>query len=435
MICSAGKVCLDAWPLSISVKTTEVGRDAGYDAGKHVYGRKRPYPAENASEASIVLSTPCPRAVSASRVAARHMSCKFADMLFFLLAHVWAVLLDLMWLGRQSRQDKDLEILLLRQQLRILQRKQRHAPRISRWEKFMLFVLARTLTTMTNSARGRLGQVMLVFKPETLLKWHHELVRRKWAFKTGSPRGRPSISPELEALIVRLARENPTWGYSKLQGEVLKLGDAIGRSTIRDGLKRKRVPPAPQRSQQGSSWGTFQRHYQDEIVACDFFTAETAWLKTLYVLFFIELGSRRVHLAAPRTRRARGSHSKRQLSWKIQDGAVPVHFLTHNRDTKFSAAFGTVFTAEDVTIIRTPIQAPNANACAERWICAVRKECLDTILIRSEGRLHGVLATYVDYYNHARPHQGTHQRCPVPLGSATQDGPIVCRDLLGWCTP
>ena len=122
----------------------------------------------------------------------------------------------------------------------------------------------------------------------------------------------------------------------------------------------------------------------------------------------------------------------RQLSWQIQDGALPVRFLIHDRDSKFPAAFDTVFTAEEVTIIRTPVQAPNANAFAERWIRSVREECLDKLLILGERHLHRVLTTYVDYYNHARPHQGIEQQLPVPLGrSMSRDGPIERRDILG----
>jgi len=218
-------------------------------------------------------------------------------MTFFLVAHIFTFLLDLIGLSRQPDHDKDVEILLLRQQLRILQRKRPRPLGISRWQKLTLVVLTGKLTTMTTSARARLGQVVLLFKPETLLKWHRELVRRKWTFKKGALRGRPPTSPELQALILRLAKENPTWGYGKIEGELGKLGHDIGRSTIRDVLKRPRVPPAPERGKHGSSWHTFLKHSKDEMAACDFFTVETAWLKTLYVLFFIELGSRRVHLA------------------------------------------------------------------------------------------------------------------------------------------
>ena len=223
-------------------------------------------------------------------------------MICFVLAQAFSLLLDLIWLNRQAEHDKDVEILLLRQQLRMLQRKQPRTPRISRWEKLTLLVLVGKLTALTTSARARLSQVVLLFKPDTLLRWHRELVRRTWTFKQQARRGRPPISPELEALILRLAKENPSWGYGKLEGELGKLGHDIGRSTIRDVLKRNRVPPAPDRGKHGGTWRTFLAHYKDEMVACDFFTVETAWLKTLYVLFFIELGSRRVHLAgAPPT--------------------------------------------------------------------------------------------------------------------------------------
>ena len=218
--------------------------------------------------------------------------------------------------------------------------------------------------------RARLGQVILLFKPDTLLKWHRELVRRKWTLKRAARRGQPPLSHELEALILRLAQENPTWGYGKLEGELGKLGYAIGRSTIRDVLKRQRVPPAPERAWRGSSWQTFLSHYKDEILACDFFTVETAWLKTLYVLFFIELGNRRVHLAGctANPTSAWVTQQARHLSWQIQDGTLPVRFLIHDRDTKFPAAFDGVFTAEEVTIIWTPVQARNANAHAERCL-------------------------------------------------------------------
>ena len=173
------------------------------------------------------------------------------SMMFFLMAHVFSVLLDLIRLGRQTDRGKDLEMLLLRQQLRILQRKQPHAPRISRWEKLTLVLLARNLTGLTTSARTHISQVVLLFKPDTLLKWHRELVRRKWTFKKKALLGRPPSSPELEGLVLRLAKENPRWGYGKLEGELGKLGYEIGRSTIRDMLKRRHVPPALERGKHG----------------------------------------------------------------------------------------------------------------------------------------------------------------------------------------
>ncbi|GAC1552510.1 MAG: hypothetical protein NVS2B7_28500 [Herpetosiphon sp.] len=354
-------------------------------------------------------------------------------MIFLLFARTLSVLLDFIILMRQSDRDKDIEILLLRHQLRILQRKQSYAPHISRWEKLTLVILASKLTRMTHGGRARLCELVFLFKPETLLKWHRDLVRRKWTFKQGAVLGRPAISSDLRALLLRLAKENPTWGYGKLQGELLKLGYVIGRSTVRDALKHHRVSPAPERSRRGSTWRTFLGQYKGEMLACDFFTVETAWLKTLYVLFFIEIGSRRVHFAGCTTSPTAGwvAQQARQVSWQIQDSVAPVRFLIHDRDTKFPAAFDAVFTTEQVKIIRTPVRAPNANAYAERWIRSIREECLDKVIILNERHLHRVLTTYVDYFNHARPHQGLDQRCPIPVKSTVRDGPIERRDLLG----
>ncbi len=249
-------------------------------------------------------------------------------MRFVVLAPALSLLLDLISLRGRPDHDKDGAILLLRQQLRILQRTQPRAPRISRWEKRRFVILARNLLELTTSGPARPGtrwvQVVLLCTPDTRLKWHRELVRRTWTFKKQASRGRPPICPDLEAVLLRLAKENPRWGYGTLEGELGKLGYEIGRSTIRDVLKRTRVPPAPDRSKQGSSWRTFLGHYKDEIVAGDVFTAETAWLKTLYILFFIELGSRRVHLAGctPNPTRAwvtgHPLGEARHLSWKIQ---------------------------------------------------------------------------------------------------------------------
>ncbi len=297
----------------------------------------------------------------------------------------------------------------------------------------MLVILVGNLTTMSTKGRNRLTELVCLFKPDTLLKWHRELVRRKWTFRNRAVRGRPSITAELETLVLQLAKENPTWGYGKLQGELLKLGYTISRSTIRDVLKRRRIPPAPERSRRGSSWSTFLAHYQGQLLACDFFTVETAWLKTIYVLFFIEIGSRQIHLAGCTTNPTSSwvTHQARHLSWKIQDGTLAIRFLIHDRDTKFPVSFDTVFTSEDVKIIRTPVRAPNANAYAERWIRSIREECLDKVVILNERHLYRVLTAYVDYFNTARPHQGIAQQCPVPVENVPRTGPIERRDILG----
>ncbi|MBD0328170.1 MAG: transposase [Pyrinomonadaceae bacterium] len=169
------------------------------------------------------------------------------------------------------------------------------------------------------------------------------------------------------------------------------------------------------------------------MLACDFFTVETVWLKTLYVLFFLELGTRRVRMAGctAHPTSARVTQQARQISWTIQEEELPIHFLIHDRDAMFPLAFDHVFEADDVTIIRTPFRAPKANAFAERWIRSVREECLDHVIILSEQHLFRVLKEYEKYFNHARPHQGIGQQIPAGDKSVGGDGPVCCRDVLG----
>ena len=216
-------------------------------------------------------------------------------------------------------------------------------------------------------------------------------------------------------------------------GELRKLGHPLGHSTVRDILKRHRVPPAPQRRGRATTWRRFLSHHKDQLLACDFFTVETLCLKTVYVLFFIELGTRRVHVAGctASPTAAWVTQQARHLSWQIQDGALPVSYLIHDRDSKFAPAFDAVFTSEGVEIVRTPYRAPNANAVAERWIRSAREECLDHLLIVGEGHLRRVLTAYAAYYNHARPHQGLGQRTPVAPATPPGCGPIRRRVRLG----
>jgi hypothetical protein len=270
-------------------------------------------------------------------------------MLYLLLAQLVSLLLDLFTIARRCQADKDLEILLLRQQLRILQRQHPAAPRISRWEKLGIAVLAARFSRLAGSGKSKLDQILLLFKPDTVLRWHRDLVRRKWTFTERHKTGRPPTDPQVKELLLRLAAENPSWGYGKLQGELLKLGQEIGRSTIRDILKQQHVPPAPQRTKRGSNWGTFLSHYREQFLACDFFTVETAWLKTLYVLFFIELGSRRVHFAGCTAHPTAQwvTQQARQLTWTLEDEQQTMRFLIRDRDAKYTVSFDTVFEAEE----------------------------------------------------------------------------------------
>ena len=353
-------------------------------------------------------------------------------MFWFVLTHLVAFLVDLVTLRRRTDRGKDLQILLLQHQVRLLQR-QRPPPRLTRAEKLTLAVLTSKLAHLAAGPRSRLDRYVLLFKPDTVLKWHRELVRRKWTVRRHRSGGRPAIAVEVEQLALRLARENPGWGYSRIQGELAKLGHVLGRSTVRDLLKRHRLPPAPQRRGRGSTWRHFLDHHQDQLLACDFFTVETRCLRTVYVLFFVELSTRRVHLAGctAHPTAAWVTQQARQLSWQLQEGPLPVRFLIHDRDATFAASFDTVFATEGVEVVRTPYRAPRANAYAERWVRSVREECLDHLLILGEGHLRRVLTAYVAHYNRARPHQGLGQQTPVPHDRQAGRGPVRRRDVLG----
>ena len=353
-------------------------------------------------------------------------------MFWFVLTHLVAFLVDLTLGMRQHDRDKDLQILVLRHQVRLLQRQRPRPPRLTRGEKLTLAVLAAALARLTTGPRHQLDQHLLLFKPDTILKWHRELVRRKWTYRRMKLGGRPTIPSEVEALILRLARENPRWGHRRIQGELGKLGHAVSASAVRAALRRHHVPPAAQR-RRPTTWRAFVRSHKDQLLACDFFTVETLWLKTLHVLFFIEVGTRRVFLAGctAHPTAAWVTQQARQLAWNMQEAGTSPRFLIHDRDAKFPPAFDTVFAAEGVAVVRTPYRAPTANAHAERWVRSVRAECLDHLLIVNEAHLRRLLTDYVAHYNQARPHRGLGQQTPIPYARSASCGPVRRRDVLG----
>ncbi len=274
------------------------------------------------------------------------------------------------------------------------------------------------------------------------MKWHRELVRRKWMQKHKHNGGRPRIDQELEDLIVRLAEENPRWGYGKIEGELIKLGVKLSQTTIRNVLNRNGIVPAPVRFGL-IGWRRLMKHYKQQIIACDFFTIETFWLKTLYVFFFIELGSRRVHLAGitANPNSAWVTQQARQFVWKIDEADANLRFLIRDRDSKFTDAFDNVFKSASFHVIHTPVRAPDANAYAERWVRTVREECLDHLLIMNQTHLKRVLKGYINYYETSRPHQGLNQQTPVPRQPIPYSGQVRKREVLGgiindyYCVP
>lgn len=350
---------------------------------------------------------------------------------FRIILFIWNFLLDILELFSMSEHEKDIQILLLQQQLRIAERQQKRAPSLTRWEKIPLAALAKKLKETSNNAKQSLETTIRLFKPATLIKWHHQLVRRKWTFDHTPKMGRPPLSPEIVRWIVTIARENPSFGYDKIEGEIRKLGFQASATTIRTILLKHGIPPAPQRDK--GSWQTFLNHYKQQFLATDFFTIETLWLQTIYVLFFIEHGTRRVHFAGCTSKpdKAWVTQQARQTTWLFEDYHLPMRFLIHDHDTKFSQSFDTVFEASGVEIIYPPFQAPNANAFAERWVRTIREECLDKLIVLNEAHLRCVLKEYIYYYNSRRPHQGIQQDCPNTFQPPDSSQHIRCHHILG----
>jgi putative transposase len=295
--------------------------------------------------------------------------------------------LELIVLCCWSAEAKEIEILVLRHELAVL-RRQHPRPQLQPKDRALLAALSRYVP------RAR-WSVFLV-KPETLLGWHRRMVRRRWTYPT-APRGRPPVPDQVQQLIVRLARENPRWGYQRIRGELLRLGCQVSASSIQRVLRAHGIDPAPRRA---TTWRSFLRRQAAGILACDFFTVDTVSLQRLYVLFVIELRSRRVRLAGV-TAHPTGpwvAQQARNLLLDLGGQAAAFRFLIRDRDAKFSRAFDDVWRSTDVQIICTPIRAPNANAVAERWVGTVRRECLDQLLIVGRQHLVRVLRGYVDHY-------------------------------------
>jgi transposase InsO family protein len=324
-------------------------------------------------------------------------------------------------LGRRRR-SKELEILVLRHELTIL-RRQGSRPRPTRADRALLAAVSRSLARPTWTAFS--------FKPETLLRWHRQLVAGRWTYSHRRP-GRPPLERSLVDLILRLADENPHWGYKRIVGELRSVGITVSATTVRKVLLEAGRQPAPQRTR--SSWRAFLQAQATSMLACDFLTVETAFLQRIYVLFFISLATRRIEYVACSSNPDGGwvAQQARNLIMQLGD-EQPFRFLIHDRDTKFGHAFDEVFRTEGIKVIRTPVQAPNANAYAERWVRTLRADCLDRILILGRGHLEHVLRVYGRHYNEHRPHRALHLlrpngRDPTPLNATAH---LRRRDLLG----
>jgi putative transposase len=255
--------------------------------------------------------------------------------------------------------------------------------------------------------RRLLRQVATIVTPDTILRWHRQLIAQKWTYAKGQDR-RQGVLAEIRRLVVRMAEENPTWGYTRIRGALKNLGHRVGRSTIARILKAQGIPPVPERP---TSWQTFLRAHWGAIAGADFFTTEVwTWrgLVTYYTVFVIDLASRRVQIvgSTPHPNDLFMRHVGRTLAAAHEGVLVGHRVLICDRDATWSAPVRERIGEAGIRVVQTPFQAPNANAYTERFVRSIKHECLNRVVPLGERHLRRTIAEFVEHYHRERNHQG-----------------------------
>jgi putative transposase len=317
-----------------------------------------------------------------------------------------------------SDRAKDAEILALRHQLAVLER-QLHGQRV----RFAPIDRALLAALLHRLPRDLLHRVRLVVRPETVLRWHRDLLARHHA-RISLPKrpGRPPTVRSIRVLVLRLAQENTSWGYRRIHGELLVLGITLAASTVWQILKDAGMDPAPERTSQ--TWSTFLRAQAEAILAVDFFETVTLTGTRMYVLAVIEHATRRVRIlgAAAHPTAAWVTQAVRNLAMDLQDAGTSARYLIRDRDGKYPKLFDAILTDTGIKVVLTGVRMPRMNAVMERWIQSCRRELLDRMLIWNQAHLLHALRRYEQHYNQHRPHRGiTNSRPLRPLPEPITD--------------
>jgi len=278
--------------------------------------------------------------------------------------------------------------------------------------------------------RRLLDELETLVTPDTLLAWHRKLIAQKWTYAKKGP-GRPRVAQEITDLILRMARDNTSWGYDRIQGALANLGHVIAPNTVKNILKRHGIEPAPDR-QKRTSWKAFLKAHWDVMAATDFFTVEV-WtprgLLTYYVLFVMQLKTRSVRIAGVTT--SPNSAYMKQVARNLTDVSdgflVNSRYLIMDRDTKYTEDFRDSLDREGVKAVRCPVRAPNCNAFAERFVRSIKEECLDRMILFGEASLRRALTEYVAHYHAERNHQSVDNRLLEPLDASIAANEAVYR--------